>query len=174
MEYCTAKADAKIPVDSMHKGDDHGSSCGLSVVNSSRIQSEVSVATNEVTTVTAETMDAATTLHEEDEEKDFEKNNDAKAQIPVRTIYQPSLTEPEYFGTDPLYIDEGDQSSNINPSTETKVKFGQVEVREYAITIGDSPYCSGGPPLSLDWEYRPLEIVSVDTYEFSRKNQQTV
>jgi len=41
----------------------------------------------------------------------------------------------------------------------TKVKFGKVEIRQYAVTIGDHPSCSDNLPITLDWAFNPLTNV---------------
>lgn len=61
--------------------------------------------------------------------------------------------------------------SSTNHSKTKRVNFGLVEVREYCITIGNSPYCSCGPPLSLDWEYSQLEPYDIDTFECALKRK---
>lgn len=48
------------------------------------------------------------------------------------------------------------------------VQFSTVQVREYALTIGDHPYCRSGCPLSLDWDYETRESVDVDKFEAER------
>ena len=47
------------------------------------------------------------------------------------------------------------------------VRFRNVYIREYAITIGDNPYCSYGVPLSLDWSHGEEEAIPIDFYEAS-------
>jgi hypothetical protein len=56
-------------------------------------------------------------------------------------------------------------------TTGTKVKFAWVQVREYAITIGDNPFCSSGAPIALDWDYTDTDIVDVDVFEMHHKRQ---
>lgn len=36
-----------------------------------------------------------------------------------------------------------------------RVSFANVQVREYAVTVGDHPFCYDGLPLTLDWEHAP-------------------
>lgn len=42
-----------------------------------------------------------------------------------------------------------------------RVSFANVQVREYAVTVGDHPFCFDGLPLTLDWEH------SEDPVEYS-------
>lgn len=52
------------------------------------------------------------------------------------------------------------------------VQFGQVEIREYSITIGDNPSCSSGCPISLDWNYdEHLVQLSLDQFEECRVDE---
>mmetsp|Transcript_14710 Transcript_14710/g.22427 ORF Transcript_14710/g.22427 Transcript_14710/m.22427 type:complete len:350 (-) Transcript_14710:450-1499(-) len=54
------------------------------------------------------------------------------------------------------------------------IRWGNIEIREYERTIGDNPSCSGGPPLSLGWEYdRDVEILPIEEYEELRPDRRT-
>jgi len=52
------------------------------------------------------------------------------------------------------------------------VSFSSIEIRSYAITLGDAP-TSSGPPISLDWKYNPAETreCTVDAYESEVNNE---
>lgn len=52
--------------------------------------------------------------------------------------------------------------------TTTRIHFANVEIREYARTIGDNPSCSSGPPVSISWEYAEAICLPLDAYEGSR------
>jgi hypothetical protein len=56
----------------------------------------------------------------------------------------------------------------VLPHISTCVKFAEVQVRTYAITIGDHPCCSLGCPVTLDWEYTSADATTVDQYETQR------
>jgi hypothetical protein len=45
------------------------------------------------------------------------------------------------------------------------VSFGNVQVQEYSVTLGDHPCCEGGYPLSLDWAHTDVVEYSLDWYE---------
>lgn len=47
------------------------------------------------------------------------------------------------------------------------VRFRNVYIREYAITIGCNPYCSHGVPICLDWSHGEEESIPIDFYEAS-------
>ena len=52
----------------------------------------------------------------------------------------------------------------------TRVKFSTVEIRSYAIVIGDHD-CDDGLPISLDWKYNPeptIEVVEREDEVYSR------
>ena len=51
------------------------------------------------------------------------------------------------------------------------VHFEYVEIRDYAITIGDNPYCSRGVPITLDWEYSEARAVPIDLFESANKRR---
>uniref|UniRef100_A0A7S2EIZ4 Uncharacterized protein n=1 Tax=Ditylum brightwellii TaxID=49249 RepID=A0A7S2EIZ4_9STRA len=61
---------------------------------------------------------------------------------------------PTYCG-EVFEIKKGD-SSSASSERRPSVTFGQVEVREYGLTLGDNPSCSNGPPLTLDWSYHNM------------------
>lgn len=57
------------------------------------------------------------------------------------------------------------KTNTTNPQNKS-VKFDKIIIREYAMTVGDNPSCSGGAPISLGWEYNADHTeVSVDEYE---------
>ena len=64
------------------------------------------------------------------------------------------------------------RSQEDSCSSRGSVRFHQVEIREYYVTIGDNPSCSSGCPISLDWQYDDdLKEVPVDLYEQHREGQ---
>ena len=54
------------------------------------------------------------------------------------------------------------------------VRFSNLEIRSYDITLGDSP-TPRGPPISLGWSYDPsaTETYDVDVYEQHRHRRRT-
>ena len=52
-----------------------------------------------------------------------------------------------------------DSDINKGPSKEKHVRFSTVEIREYAVIVGNHPCCSTGLPLSLDWKYNPFPVI---------------
>ena len=49
-----------------------------------------------------------------------------------------------------------------NPKT---VRFSNLEIRTYPLTLGDNPSVSSGPPLTLDWNHETTHTFSIDAYE---------
>ena len=47
-------------------------------------------------------------------------------------------------------------------ATATLSKFGSVSVREYGVTICQSPFCSKGAPVTLDWEYTAYAALDME------------
>jgi hypothetical protein len=60
------------------------------------------------------------------------------------------------------------------PSTTRKgVRYGFVEQRIYNRIVGDHPDVKVGPPVTFDWEYGVLPLLTVDDYEQRRLEQRT-
>lgn len=56
-------------------------------------------------------------------------------------------------------------------SSNRKISFSSIEIREYNVTLGDSPTVNG-PPIQLDWSYNPeAQIYHLDDYEIVRSTQ---
>ena len=49
--------------------------------------------------------------------------------------------------------------------SKKRVRFSNVRIREFDITVGDNPSVRGGPPLSLDWHVKNEVSVDIDCYE---------
>jgi hypothetical protein len=47
--------------------------------------------------------------------------------------------------------DHSDSTGETNDRSKS-VSFGKVRVRSYPLILGDNPSCSGGLPVTLDWE----------------------
>jgi hypothetical protein len=62
--------------------------------------------------------------------------------------------------------DDADDSSS---SRQRSVRFSNVVIREYAVTIGDHPVVGDTCPLSLDWAHSEQDVVKdLTSYEYSR------
>lgn len=62
---------------------------------------------------------------------------------------------------------EGLFTSTINFPTR-KVSFGDVYVREHAVTVGDHPAISDSCPLTLDWEHTATVRHNILEFEYTR------
>jgi hypothetical protein len=49
-----------------------------------------------------------------------------------------------------------------------KVRFGSIHIREYAMTLGDNPCVSIGPPVMMSWEYTAKEETSQPIEDFEK------
>jgi hypothetical protein len=54
-------------------------------------------------------------------------------------------------------------------SVQRRTSFATVSVREYDQTIGDSPSCLKGAPITLGWSFRERQNVQIDDYEKARQ-----
>ena len=65
--------------------------------------------------------------------------------------------------------DDAEGVQNARLPRNRSVVFGNLEIREYARTIGCNPSVSGGPPVGLDWSYDPNErIAPIEAFESVR------
>lgn len=48
------------------------------------------------------------------------------------------------------------------------VRFHSVELQEYAVTLGDHPFCTGYFPLTLDWSHTRSVSTPINAYEASK------
>ena len=62
-----------------------------------------------------------------------------------------------------------EKSASCVEKQEKHVRFSNVEIREYALTVGDHPCCPDGLALSLDWGYSPQTTVKSVVLEDSEK-----
>jgi hypothetical protein len=52
-----------------------------------------------------------------------------------------------------------------------RVRFDRVEIRTYAVILGDNPGGRNGAPLSLSWEYDVLGHLPVERFEEERVDE---
>ena len=52
-----------------------------------------------------------------------------------------------------------------------RVKFVNVEIREYDVTLVDNPACSFGPAVGLDWTFSQRDCETLAAYEDRRSRQ---
>jgi hypothetical protein len=56
----------------------------------------------------------------------------------------------------------------ILKKNKKEVSFSSVDIRKYAITMGDNPACRYGVPLSLGWDFQDVPSEAVGKYERRR------
>ena len=72
------------------------------------------------------------------------------------------------FGASSSDADENDVDATIDSDQPIRVRFEQIEIRNYDMILGDNPSCTYGPPVTLDWDYRKNEPMPLDEYEQKR------
>jgi hypothetical protein len=80
-----------------------------------------------------------------------------------------SLDKKEIHGAVSLLTLALEKKSTSVEKREKHVRFSNVEIREYALTVGDHPYCPDGLALSLDWGYSPQTTVKSVVLEDTEK-----
>ena len=65
---------------------------------------------------------------------------------------------------------QANRNEEFNLKTmKRNVSFSHLQIREYAVTLGDNPSVSSGPPVTLDWAYDPQETTApVEAFEAVR------
>lgn len=81
-----------------------------------------------------------------------------------------SMTEKTDGDTEPC-TDEDEKNSACSNLGLVGVRWDRIEIREYGRTVGDNPSVSGGPPLTLSWQYRMAFEGAVDAYEDERPDR---
>jgi len=106
------------------------------------------------------------------------KKNEKKNSIVVRSRSLPASSNKQktqrkkgimrYANADDSMHKKYGESEKSKERKGIRLKFKNIELREYARTIGDNPSCSSGPPISISWEYLPAKVLPLDVYEDSR------
>lgn len=103
-----------------------------------------------------------------DEFDGISNNKKPMKQIPRRSIMKKNLSVPELS-----QLSQDNGISNINKPMRRNVSFTSLSVREYAVTLGDNPSCSRGPPVSLGWDHHAELDFDVDRFEADREPRRT-
>lgn len=85
-----------------------------------------------------------------------------------------SLKGGDIFVSDPPAMPWLQQNSALElyqKPAKKRVRFGDVRIRVYPVTVGDHPSCVTGVPVSLGWDYEQLPYVPVKYYERNRKRR---
>ena len=89
----------------------------------------------------------------------------SRRRAPMPSASSASLASKSSFRSSPK------QSSPAATRIKKTVSFHQVQVQEYARTIGDHPDVVLGPPISMDWEPQHREAHDFDDYETTREGR---
>lgn len=65
-------------------------------------------------------------------------------------------------------------SDESGETQERRVSFGYVHVRVHEITMGDSPSCSRGPAIGLDWRLKQSQKFRVDEVAKEKKTSKSM
>jgi hypothetical protein len=102
---------------------------------------------------------------------------DVKVQAQGRTRCRRRFSNGQQIA--PLHSDgdldgaAGDGDGDCNGRKQkSRVMFSIVEIREYSRIMGDNPSCSGGAPISLDWDHNHSFSLDLDVYE-GKKNRRS-
>lgn len=52
-----------------------------------------------------------------------------------------------------------------------ELMFGQVEVFEFKVCLGDHPDVSAGCPVSIDWKLKRKTLMDIDHFEYKRSEK---
>ena len=61
-----------------------------------------------------------------------------------------------------------DMTGSLREISNKSVRFSSVDVRDYALCLGDNPSVSRGAPISLGWDYDQEHSYEINTYEHDR------
>ncbi|CAB9531746.1 expressed unknown protein [Seminavis robusta] len=59
------------------------------------------------------------------------------------------------------------KSNNSEDRRRRRVCFGDLEIHEFPLIMGDNPHCDGAP-LQLSWKPSNESVVDIDFYEYTR------
>lgn len=65
------------------------------------------------------------------------------------------------------------QEKNTEAAPRKSVRFDQIAIREFGVTLGDHPGTGMGPPITLEWDHHTEHVIPLDAYEqaFDEKQQ---
>ena len=107
-----------------------------------------------------------------DDDDDYSSSKDTEEELaPVHLMFKDSSCAYSVSTCcSSTTTSESERSSLSYPSMK-HVRFSHVEVREYAITVGDHPSCSSEPALTLDWKYATPTRIEIDTYSEAKNEK---
>ena len=105
--------------------------------------------------------------HEDDDDGEEDADCDAGTELTYTDSWSTLCSQDSVVLNDADAIFETRDDVRIvchHAPLEKKVSFSTVEIREYAITVGDNPSCQGPFPLQLDWEHAPPRLEDAVEY----------
>ena len=63
--------------------------------------------------------------------------------------------------------------TNTNSAGPSSLRFADVEIREYEVTVSDNPGVKSGVALELGWRYNVLEPIQIDEFEGKRSTERS-
>ncbi len=66
-------------------------------------------------------------------------------------------------------LQHSSSKSMSQPKVRRRTSWANIEIREYDQCLGDCPATQEGAPISLSWDYKEKQSMSLDEYEEGRK-----
>jgi hypothetical protein len=89
--------------------------------------------------------------------------------IPADTYTTPDLGYSKYNYEITLVEESQRIEKDALPRSSSHVSFDEVSILEFELELGDNPFCSSGPPLTLAWSPFRKYKISLDTFESIRE-----
>jgi len=70
-------------------------------------------------------------------------------------------------------LDLDRSSSKVKPERSSSLRFFDVEVREYDVTVSDNPGVKSGVAIELGWDYNVSERTHIDNFEEQRSKERS-
>ena len=70
-------------------------------------------------------------------------------------------------------LDLDRSSSKVKPERSSSLRFFDVEVREYDVTVSDNPGVKSGVAIELGWDYNVSERTHIDNFEERRSKERS-
>jgi hypothetical protein len=109
-------------------------------------------------------------LHEDEEEhgaEDEEALHEDEEEHGAEEVHE---SQDDDDSVDDSSADEHDQDQDpASVELQRSVRFGNVQVQEYSVTLGDHPLCDSYP-LTLDWQHTEAMEYELDWYEETKRN----
>jgi hypothetical protein len=96
-------------------------------------------------------------------------DNEPAVAVAVALALEPELPHPEPAMQE-IAVEAVPSLPRRRRRPQRHVTFGNVQVQEYSVTVGDHPKCDkkGGYPMSLDWAHTEVTEYDLDWYEATK------